>query len=54
MPDFVLKKLYPDSVPLEGTAVCLMCAAETESVKKAAGDKKEEEKNERRKPFSKV
>lgn len=47
----VLKRLYPDSVPLEATGGCLMCTAETESVKKAAIDKKEEEKNERRKPL---
>lgn len=48
----VLKKLYPDSVPLEGSAVCLMCAAETETAKKAESDKKEEEKADRKKPLA--
>jgi hypothetical protein len=48
----VLKKLYPDSVQLEGSAVCLMCAADAETAKKAECDKKEEEKADRKKPLS--
>ena len=51
----VLKKLYPDSVQLEagvGVLGCLMCAAESEAVKKAAADKKEEAKAERKKPLA--
>ena len=51
----VLKKLYPDSVQLEagaGISGCLMCAAESEAVKKAAADKKEEAKAERKKPLA--
>lgn len=51
----VLKKLYPDSVQLEagaGVAGCLMCAAESEAAKKAAADRKEEAKAERKKPLA--
>ena len=48
----VLRKLYPYSVQLEGSAVCLLCAAESETAKKAECDKKEEEKADRKKPLS--
>lgn len=51
----VLKKLYPDSVQLEagaGVTGCLMCTAESEAAKKAAADKKEEAKAERKKPLA--
>lgn len=51
----VLKRLYPDSIQLDasvGSAGCLVCAAEAETVKKAEMDQKEEEKTERRKPLA--
>ena len=48
----VLKNLYPDSVQLEGSAVCLMCTAEAETAKKAESDKKEEGMAERKKPLA--
>mmetsp|Transcript_5131 Transcript_5131/g.11660 ORF Transcript_5131/g.11660 Transcript_5131/m.11660 type:complete len:644 (+) Transcript_5131:526-2457(+) len=57
----VLKRLYPDSVQLEASVGnnasvnaggCLLCAAETETAKKADSDRKEEEKANRKKPLS--
>lgn len=51
----VLKRLYPDSIQLDasvGSAGCLVCAAEAETVKKLEMDQKEEEKIERRKPLA--
>eukprot|EP00986_Skeletonema_menzelii_P013296 scaffold7621_cov152-Skeletonema_menzelii.AAC.9 len=51
----VLKRLYPDSIQLDasvGSTGCLVCAAETETAKKAELDQKEEEKAERRKPLA--
>ena len=51
----VLKRLYPDSVQLEanvGVTGCLLCAAEVETAKKVAADKKEEAKAERKKPLA--
>ncbi|KAL7545223.1 hypothetical protein ACHAWF_008572 [Thalassiosira exigua] len=49
----VLKRLYPESVPLDADgAGCLLCAAEAETAKRAESDRKEEEKADRKKPLS--
>ncbi|KAL7530438.1 hypothetical protein ACHAWF_003374 [Thalassiosira exigua] len=48
----VLKRLYPESVPLDTDgAGCLLCVAEAETVKRAESDRKEEEKADRKKPL---